>query len=91
MQIIKLYLLLVNIMSFGLFALDKWLARKNRWRIPESRLLLTCAMGGAVGALVAMYLTHHKTRRISFKWGVPVILLLQVALVAYAMRYLAGS
>jgi uncharacterized membrane protein YsdA (DUF1294 family) len=81
---------LINIVSFGLFALDKWFARKNKWRIPESRLLMTCAIGGAVGALMAMYLTHHKTRKISFKWGVPAILLIQVALVVYSMRYLAG-
>ena len=90
MQIVKFYLLLINIVSFGLFALDKWFARKNKWRIPESRLLMTCAIGGAVGALMAMYLTHHKTRKISFKWGVPAILLIQVALVVYSMRYLAG-
>lgn len=91
MQLIKFYLVLINGLSFVLFLLDKWLARKNKWRIPEGRLLTTCVLGGSVGALAAMYITRHKTRKISFRWGVPAILLTQVVLVAYAMRYLATT
>lgn len=89
MQLLKLYLLIVNLIAFGLFALDKRLARKNKWRIPENRLLITCVMGGAVGGMVAMYLSRHKINKISFRWGVPAILLAQLGLVVFSLRYLS--
>ena len=55
-------LIAVNLLAFALYGIDKWKARHNRWRIPESTLLLFAACGGSVGALLGMYLFRHKTR-----------------------------
>ena len=56
------YLLLINALGFGLMLLDKWKAKKNRWRIRESTLMLTAALGGSVGSLLGMYTVRHKTK-----------------------------
>ena len=48
------YLLLINALGFGLMLLDKWKAKKNRWRIRESTLMLVAALGGSVGSLLGM-------------------------------------
>jgi uncharacterized membrane protein YsdA (DUF1294 family) len=91
LQIIKFYLVLVNVIAFIMFVVDKWFAKKNKWRVPESRLLLVCAIGGSVGAIFAMQLVRHKTQKLRFKWGVPAILLAQIAIIALASRLLANS
>ena len=56
---------------------DKWKARKNRWRVRESTLLLIAALGGSVGSLLGMYLFRHKTRHLKFTLGIPLILAAQ--------------
>ncbi len=80
MDVITIYLLLINALAFALMLADKQKARKNRWRIPERTLLLTAALGGSVGALIGMYLFRHKTRHIKFTLGIPAILLAQIFL-----------
>lgn len=69
----------VNLLSFTLFGIDKWKAKRHLWRIPESVLLLSAAIGGSIGALLAMFLFRHKTQHKKFTIGVPVILALQIA------------
>lgn len=71
------YLLLINALGFGLMLLDKWKAKKNRWRIRESTLMLVAALGGSVGSLAGMYLFRHKTRHLKFTLGIPLILAAQ--------------
>ena len=56
---------------------DKWKARKNRWRVRESTLLLVAALGGSVGSLAGMYLFRHKTQHLKFTLGIPLILAAQ--------------
>ena len=73
-------LLAVNLAAFLLFGLDKWKAKNHRWRVPERTLLLFAAAGGSAGALLGMYLFHHKTNKPKFYLGVPAILALQVIL-----------
>ncbi len=73
-------LLVVNLAAFLLFGLDKWKAKNHRWRVPERTLLLFAAAGGSAGALLGMYLFHHKTNKPKFYLGVPAILALQVLL-----------
>lgn len=58
-------------------------AIRKCWRVPELTLLGLAAIGGSVGALVAMKLFHHKTLHLKFKYGVPLILALQVAGLVY--------
>ena len=53
---------------------DKWKAKKNRWRVRESTLLLIAALGGSVGSLLGMYLFRHKTLHLKFTLGIPLIL-----------------
>ena len=84
-QIGIVYLLFVNILTFSVFGADKRRACENRWRIPEKQLLLLCAAGGSVGALLGMQVFHHKTRKWKFRLGVPAILVVQ-AVLAYWMN-----
>lgn len=76
--IVLTYLELINLVSFVLYGVDKRRARRGRWRIPESALILVAVIGGSVGALGGMYLFRHKTRKPRFSVGVPVILGMQI-------------
>ncbi|MGM9804132.1 MAG: DUF1294 domain-containing protein [Muribaculaceae bacterium] len=77
------YLLAVNIAAFIMFGIDKLKAKKGKWRIPEATLLLLAAIGGSIGALTGMKLWHHKTLHKKFKYGIPIILILQIALIIW--------
>lgn len=70
----------LNLLTFALYGIDKWKARHDRWRIPEATLLLFAFSGGSVGGLMGMYLFRHKTRKPRFRYGVPAMLALQLAL-----------
>ena len=83
MNIILGYLLAVNITSFLLYGIDKYKAKKGRWRISEATLLLMAVIGGSIGAWGGMRIWHHKTMYKKFKYGIPVIIIFQVALAAY--------
>lgn len=80
------YLLTVNAAGFILMLADKYRARKKLWRISEATLMLSAVLGGSVGCLLGMYLVRHKTKHLKFTVGIPVILVLQIAL---AFRFLA--
>lgn len=80
-DMIMVYLVLVNFAGFALMGIDKYKARKHRWRIPEKTLFLASIIGGSVGTLAGMYAFRHKTRHWYFVIGMPAILLLQIVLV----------
>lgn len=82
-KIILIYLAAVNLVTFVMYGIDKYKAKKAKWRIPEATLLLMAAIGGSIGAWVGMQVWHHKTLHKKFKYGVPVIFFLQVALTFY--------
>ena len=86
-QLLVVFLLL-NAVSFLLFGLDKWKAKHGRWRIPESTLLLSAALGGSTGAFLGMKMFHHKTRKAKFYLGVPALWIIQVILLWYLMHRL---
>ena len=77
------YLFAINIVSFFLYGIDKYKAKKNQWRISEATLLLIAVIGGSIGAWAGMRLWHHKTMHKKFKYGIPIIIILQVCLVVY--------
>ena len=77
------YLLAINALSFILFGLDKYKAKKGKWRISEATLLMMAVIGGSIGAWIGMRLWHHKTKHKKFKYGIPVIIIIQVGLVVY--------
>ena len=83
MNIILYYLLAVNIATFFLYGIDKYKARKGRWRISEATLLLMAVIGGSIGAWAGMRLWHHKTMHKKFKYGIPIIIILQVTIAVY--------
>ena len=83
MNIILGYLLAVNIATFFLYGIDKYKAKKGKWRISEATLLTMAAIGGSIGAWAGMRLWHHKTMHKKFKYGIPLIIIMQIALVAY--------
>lgn len=76
------YALLVNILAYAMYALDKKYAKKRQWRIPEATLLLIAWLGGSVGAFLAMHILRHKTKHAKFTVTVPLVMLLQIVLVA---------
>ena len=75
------YLAAVNAITFALFAYDKYCARHDKWRVRESTLLFWAAIGGAAGAVLAMEICHHKTLHLKFKFGVPLLLFVQIILI----------
>ena len=75
------YLAAVNVITFALFAYDKYCAKNNKWRVRESTLLLLAAIGGSIGAGAAMEICHHKTLHLKFKYGVPILFFLQIILI----------
>ena len=83
MNIILGYLLAINIASFFLYCIDKYKAKKGRWRISEATLLMMAVIGGSIGAWSGMRLWHHKTMHKKFKYGIPIIIILQVTIAVY--------
>ena len=83
---IPIYFALINLLAFLLMGADKRRARKEMWRIPEAHLFLAALLGGSPGAILGMQLFRHKTRHWYFRWGLPIILLLQLLLVGL-LRY----
>ena len=77
------YLFAINIVSFFLYGIDKYKAKKNKWRISEATLLMIAVIGGSIGAWAGMRLWHNKTMHKKFKYGIPIIIILQVCLVVY--------
>ena len=75
-----IYLVIINVITFVVYGLDKWKAKQSKWRIRESTLLGLAAIGGSIGALLAMKILRHKTLHPQFKYGVPLILVAQIAI-----------
>ena len=84
------YLLAINLLSFLIYGVDKWKAKREKWRVPEKTLFLLALLGGSVGALVGMKVFHHKTRKWYFRFGIPAILILQIAAAALYFAHSAG-
>lgn len=79
-KILSVYLIVINAVAGLLMLADKHRARKNLWRIPEATLIGTAILGGSLGCLIGMRLCRHKTQKIKFCLGIPVILVLQLML-----------
>lgn len=77
------YIVLVNLIGFMLMGIDKRKAIKHAFRIPEATLFLFAIIGGSIGSLLGMYFFRHKTRHWYFVYGMPAILILQIALLIF--------
>ena len=84
-HILAYYLLATNVITFIVYGIDKYKAQHAKWRISEVTLLFLAVIGGSIGAWGGMKVWHHKTMHKKFKYGVPAILLLQIALSTYLL------
>ena len=85
-QTIIYILIVINIITFLVYGIDKWKAKQGRWRISEATLLILAAIGGSIGALLGMKIWHHKTMHKKFKYGLPLILIIQIILIGYLSK-----
>lgn len=83
LHIALIYLVIINVVTFFMYGIDKWKAKKSKWRIRETALLGLAVLGGSIGAWLGMKVWHHKTLHKKFKYGIPLILITQVALVVW--------
>ena len=74
------YLIGINVLTFLFYGIDKWKARKKKWRIPENTLIWLAVAGGSIGALLGIYVFRHKTKHKKFTLGIPAILIVQIVL-----------
>jgi uncharacterized membrane protein YsdA (DUF1294 family) len=81
METLLYYLIAINVVTFLIYGIDKWKAKRSSWRISEATLLILAVIGGSIGALLGMKVWHHKTQHKKFKYGLPLILLAQIALI----------
>ncbi|MDD3034957.1 MAG: DUF1294 domain-containing protein [Prevotella sp.] len=77
------YAIVINVITLLMYGIDKWKAKHSKWRIPEATLLIMAAVGGSIGAWTGIKLFHHKTLHKKFKYGVPAILILQLAIIVF--------
>lgn len=77
---ITLYLITLNIITFGIYGYDKHCAVINMWRVSEFTLLALALLGGSLGALIAMHGFHHKTQHKIFRICVPLFLTIHILL-----------
>lgn len=82
---IVIYLVIINVIGFLLMFIDKKKAEHGAWRIPEKTLFLATLLGGGIGTISGMYIFRHKTKKLKFTIGLPVILILEVVLVIYVI------
>ncbi len=82
-----IYLVLINVMSMFMFAIDKLRSKKRKWRISEFALLVSAGLGGALGAWISMNLFHHKTRHTKFRIMVPLFLVLWTCICVYLIVF----
>ena len=83
-----IYLAVINVVTFFMYGIDKWKAKKSMWRIRESALLGLAILGGSVGAWLGMKVWHHKTLHKKFRYGIPLILIIQIILLIFTNTYL---
>ena len=81
--IILIYLGVINVVTLMVYGWDKIKAKRGGWRIPEATLLTLAVVGGSIGAMLAMEWFHHKTRHAKFTYGIPAIIMIQVAILGY--------
>lgn len=82
-QLILIYLIAMNVVTFFMYGIDKWKAKRSKWRISEATLLSLAVIGGSIGAWLGMRVWHHKTMHKKFQFGIPLIIVAQVAMIIW--------
>lgn len=81
--VLLVWLAAINLVTFAVYGIDKAKAKRGAWRMPEKTLFLLPLLGGSLGALLGMRVFRHKTKHWYFVWGIPLILLAQLALAVW--------
>ena len=84
---IAIYIIIINIITFIYYGIDKLKAKKGKWRTPESTLIRLAVIGGSIGAYLGTKIWHHKSLHKKFKYGIPIILIIQIALIYTIFLY----
>ncbi len=82
-QLILICLVAINVVTFFMYGIDKWKAKRSKWRISEATLLGLAVIGGSIGAWLGMRVWHHKTMHKKFLFGIPLIIVAQVAMIIW--------
>lgn len=82
---IIIYLVVINILTFLAMWWDKHEAKVGDWRISEKALFILVLLGGGIGGILGMYVFRHKTKKWYFKFGFPIILIIEIILAVYLM------
>ena len=83
---ILIYLLVVNIITFLMMGFDKHEAKKCNWRVSEKTLFMLVVLGGSIGGILGMFTFRHKTKKWYFRFGFPIILILQILVIIDLVR-----
>ena len=89
LQIIIYALFALNLITFIIYGIDKFKAKKAKWRISEATLILLAVIGGSFGAWLGLQVWRHKTQHKNFFIGIPMILTLQVIATIYILYLIA--
>lgn len=76
----SIIIVIINIVTFIIYGIDKYKAKKGKWRIPENSLIGLAIIGGSIGAYLGMRVWHHKTMHLKFKYGIPLIIVIQLVI-----------
>ena len=87
LHIALIHLAVINVVTFFMYGIDKWKAKKSKWRIREAALLGLAVLGGSIGAWLGMKVWHHKTLHKKFRFGVPAIIIVQLLIIGYFTLY----
>ena len=85
---IIVYLIIINVVAFFMYGIDKIKAIVGKWRVSEISLILVAALGGAAGALLGIKIWHHKTNKLIFQVMVPLLFIIWVALFLKFFEYI---
>ena len=80
-----IYFVIINIVGFAIMGIDKRKAIKRTFRIPEATLFIVALIGGSIGSILGMQIFRHKTRHWYFVFGMPAILIAQIALLVFLL------
>ena len=83
LHIALIYLAVINVVTFFIYGINKWKAKKSKWRIREAALLGLAVLGGSIGGWLGMKVWHHKTLHKKFRYGVPAIIIVQLTIIVY--------
>ena len=86
LNVLWIYLAVVNCLLFILMGVDKYKAIRGARRIPEATLFLAALLGGGLGGTFGMFSFRHKTRHLKFELGFPLIILAQWALIVWLLK-----